>query len=73
MQEWSQVGPGEAVGETLERHLYTIKSKGSVAEETSVVLLPSATLTSQKPASQGFGDSLSRSRAGLPNLHTSPN
>ena len=40
--------------EPLERHLYAMKSKGSVAEEASVALLPSVTLTFQKPACQGF-------------------
>jgi len=44
-----------------------MKSKASVVEEASVVLLPSVTLTFQKPAFQGFGDNLSRSRAGLLN------
>ena len=70
MEEWSSVGLGGAVGETLERHLYTMKSKASVAEEAFVALLPSVTLTFQKPACQGFGDSLSRSRAGPPNPNT---
>jgi hypothetical protein len=57
----------EAASAKAGRHLYTMKSQGSLAEESSIALSPLVTVTFQIPACQGFGDSLSRSWAGLPN------